>query len=242
MKPTAPTRRSRWFLARAMVRAYREMLDKKLRRPASKAAEKRSLFAEALEPRVLYSGSPMPADPNPENGEGIDQVVQVAEILESIVDTDATVDGIPGASFAKFGFGEGDLEEKEISRLAQETLARWEARGLTEEQIAVLEEIDSVVEDLGDGELYDVDRISVYLEEDAAAKSLLDDGSEWLDEEIVEIDALMQADSSESETDVGEGVDLRPVILPEEGLIGGLVEGSGSDETNVVIHGLFTES
>ena len=70
MKRTTTSRRKRWFFARAMARAYREMLEKRRRkRPGSKnakAATQRPLFAEALEPRVLFSGTPAPAETDTE--------------------------------------------------------------------------------------------------------------------------------------------------------------------------------
>ena len=70
MNRTTSSRRKRWFFARAMARAYRDMLEKG--RKKRRQAEKRQLFAEALEPRVLFSATPAP-DP-----EAVDHLVRLA--------------------------------------------------------------------------------------------------------------------------------------------------------------------
>ncbi|MEM6916943.1 MAG: LEPR-XLL domain-containing protein, partial [Verrucomicrobiota bacterium] len=81
MNRTTSSRRKRWFFARAMHRAYREFLEKGGRK--KRQAEKRELFAEALEPRVLFSAAPAPVE-EPQAEENVEQeaAVQEAQVLD----------------------------------------------------------------------------------------------------------------------------------------------------------------
>ena len=60
MNRTTSSRRKRWFFSRSLARAYQAWLEKRKRNQS--AALQRPLFAEALEPRVLFSGAPVPAE------------------------------------------------------------------------------------------------------------------------------------------------------------------------------------
>jgi len=126
MNRTTSSRRKRWFFARAMHRAYHEMLEKGRKKRSQ--ANKRELFAEALEPRVLFSGTPAP-DPeaaNEEQAQDADAMAQTAELLDAVVES-----GVEGIEGILEQADEADLTEEDIERLAREAVARWEKSGLT---------------------------------------------------------------------------------------------------------------
>ena len=157
MNRTTTSCRKRWFFARAMFRAYRERLEKaRAGKAGVKKANSRQLFAEALEPRVLFSGTPAPVEEAPDAGS--EDSAQAAEMLDGVVATDETAEETnrvtPEETVDALYTGSLDLdglEDAEVERLAQEAVARWEASGLTEEQIAALGEIEYVIDDLGGG-------------------------------------------------------------------------------------------
>ena len=108
MNRTTTSCRKRWFFARAMFRAYRERLEKARDGKAGvKKANSRQLFAEALEPRVLFSGTPAPVEEAPDAVN--EDTAQTAEMLDgaaadAVETTDetenATADGLPEAGFS----------------------------------------------------------------------------------------------------------------------------------------------
>ena len=243
MKRTTTSRRKRWFFARAMARAYREMLEKRRRkRPGSKnakAATQRPLFAEALEPRVLFSGTPAPAETDTEAEDQNKEAAQTAEMLDGVDGSEETFDGIPDAGFE----GDEALDEEDVERLAQEAIARWEASGLTDEQIAALADVEYIIDDLGADTLGYVDGMTIYLDDDAAGSDWFIDDTEWLDEEFVKIDGLLQAELGENGdawVDAGEGIDLLSVIMHEQGHIVGLLD-DYTGEPGDIMHGLFRD-
>ena len=80
MNRTTSSRRKRWFFSRSLARAYKEWLETRKRKQS--AALQRPLFAEALEPRVLYSGAPVPVDPEMEaQANAREATAQTAEAL-----------------------------------------------------------------------------------------------------------------------------------------------------------------
>ena len=213
MKRTTSSRRKRWFFARSMARAYQEWLQKRTRsgkKPAKKATQ-RPLFAEALEPRVLFSGTPVPVeDVDTAQDDRAAAMAQTAELL------DASIDGLETFSFdehEEINFTEADLE-----RLASEAASRWEASGLTEDQIAALEEINYVVTDLEGSTLAYADGSSIYIDNDAAGYDWFIDETEWLDEEFVAYDGYLEAITEEAI----DGIDLLTAIMHEQGHILGL--------------------
>ncbi len=80
MRHTVSERRKKWFFLRSMFRAFWEHLDKHRSETFAKA-KPRPLFAEALEPRVLFSAAPVPVDQE----EPVDEapVAQEAEMPEA---------------------------------------------------------------------------------------------------------------------------------------------------------------
>ncbi len=234
MNRTTSSRRKRWFFARALARAYSEMLEKRrTKRAGAKAAKQRPLFAEALEPRVLFSATPMPADSEEVEGGQNDNAAQTAEMLESVVDTDATIDGIPQAGFDD----KEDLNEEDIERLAQEAVARWEASGLTEEQIEALEKVNYEVSDLGGLTIAFAEGDTIYIDDDAAGLDWFIDQTESLDEEFVGYDGYLEALTDQAL----EGIDLLSVIMHEQGHILGLADVYDASEVDGLMYGGFEE-
>lgn len=220
MNRTTSSRRKRWFFARSLARAYREMLENRKKKRA--AAPKRQLFAEALEPRVLFSGTPVPVDPEQvEEANGQEQTAQTAEMLEAAANSDAFETGIDGIQNITIEAGESlDFDEADIERLATEAIARWDESGLTDEQLEALERLNYVVTDLGGRTVGAVEGDTVYLDDNAGGLGWFVDETEALDEEFVTFDGYWDAVTDEAM----EGIDLLTVILHEQGHILGLAD------------------
>ena len=181
MNKTTSSRRKRWFIARSMARAYQVWLENRNRtsnRSDSKPvkANVRPLFAEALEPRVLFSGSPVPVEePVADDQQAPEAVAQTSDLLDERLDV-----------ISQFSFDEsGDVSftEEDVERLAKEAIARWEASGLTEDQIEALESITYAVTDLEGSEIGTTEGNAIYLDYNAAGADWFVDDTEWLDEE-----------------------------------------------------------
>ncbi|MDF2377692.1 MAG: Ig-like domain-containing protein, partial [Verrucomicrobiales bacterium] len=232
MKETTSSRRKRWFFARAMARAYREWLEKHTRKSAK--ATPRTLFAEALEPRVLFSGAPVPVE---QDTAGDDSAGQEAAQTAQLLDT-----GV--AEVGKFSFdGEvsPDFTEEDLERLASEAVARWEATGLTQEQMEALERIRYSVTDLEGSVIGATEDDLIVLDIDAAGFDWFVDDTEWLDEEFVEIDGILKAASGEDMDGLAlEGIDLLSVIMHEQGHILGLLDQRAYGDGGIM-DGLFDE-
>ncbi|MAS94337.1 MAG: hypothetical protein CMO55_14155 [Verrucomicrobiales bacterium] len=209
MNRTTSSRRKRWFFARSMSRAYQEWLENKRRK--QNAARQRPLFAEALEPRVLFSGTPAPVDPDmAEEADAQQQAAQEAEMLSN------EIDGIGNVLITEEA--DADFTEEDVERLAQEALSRWEETGLTEEQINALESINYVVTDLGGSSVAAVEGDTIFIDDDAAGFDWFIDDTEWADEEFTEYEGYLEALTEEAM----EGIDLLTAIMHEQGHILGL--------------------
>ncbi len=238
MNKTTSSRRKRWFFARSMARAYQEWLEKRTRtvKGSGKKAKQRPLFAEALEPRVLFSGTPVPV----EEVEGQDEQAQQAATAQSAELLDAGIEGI-----SEFSFDENidaDFTEEDLERLAAEAVARWEESGLTEEQVAALEEISYVVTDLEGSALAYAEGNSIYIDSDAAGYDWFVDDTEWLDEEFVEIDGILRAASGGDIDGLArDGIDMLSVLMHEQGHILGLLDEHELGLHDSTMYGLFDE-
>src|SRR6056297_2840326 len=207
MNRTKSSRRKRWFFARAMARAYREMLEKRKRNRSN--AGKRTLFAEALEPRVLFSGTPAPVDPGmAEEADGQDAIAQTAEFV--VEATESGIDGVDGVEFDESA--DADFSEEDLERLAQEAVSRWEESGLTQEQIDALEQINYVVADLGGLSVAEAEGETIYLDDDASGFNWFVDETEDLDEEFVAYDGYLDAVADEAM----DSIDLLTAIMHEQ--------------------------
>ncbi len=244
MKKTTSSRRKRWFFARSMARAYQAWLEKRTattgpsaNRSGSKAvkAKARPLFAEALEPRVLFSGSPVPVEePVQDASTGMDAAAQTSEAF------DEGVDAISQFSFD--GDTDVDFTEADLERLAAEAVARWERTGLTEDQIEALESISYAVTDLEGSEIGAAEGNTIYLDYNAAGSDWFVDDTEWLDEEFVAIDGLLRAASGDDIDGLAsDGIDMLSVIMHEQGHILGLLDEYDADQRESGMYGLFGE-
>ena len=239
MNRTTSSRRKRWFFARSLARAYRDMLEK--RRKKRKTVPQRQIFAEALEPRVLFSGTPVPVDPEQaEQAEGQQEAAQQAEMLEAVAESaaEATSEdlGIDGIENIRIESGEA-ISEEDVERLAKEALARWEESGLTDEQLEALEKINYVVTDLEGVSVGRAEGDTIYLDDDAAGLDWFIDQTESLDEEFAMTDGLLEALTEEAM----EGIDLLTVIMHEQGHILGLADVYAASEIDGIMHGGFDE-
>ena len=240
MKRTTSSCRKRWFFARSMARAYREWLEKRTQsgtRSGAKPvkAERRPLFAEALEPRVLFSATPVPVEaPGQEDQAGQDITAQTSEALDEGID-----------AISRISFDEGadtDFSEADLERLANEAVSRWEKSGLTAEQIEALESITYVVSDLEGSEIGAAEGNTIYLDYDAAGADWFIDDTEWLDEEFVEIDGILRAASGDGIDGLaGEGIDMLSILMHEQGHILGLLDDYSSEGRDSAMYGLFDE-
>lgn len=233
MNQTESSRRRRWFFARSMARAYREWLQN--RSPGSRKAKVRPLFAEALEPRVLFSAAPAPevSDAVEEEAMAPDPVAQSAGAL---VEDLGSLDGIEFEEDIDADFSEDDLE-----RLAAEAVNRWEASGLTEDQIEALERINYVVSDLEGEVIGSAEGDTVSIDFDAAGRDWFIDDTEWLDEEYSEMDGVLRAINGDDVDGLAyDGVDLLSVIMHEQGHILGLYDADEALDGGVMF-GEFSE-
>ncbi|MEM9017630.1 MAG: LEPR-XLL domain-containing protein, partial [Verrucomicrobiota bacterium] len=225
MNRTTSSRRRRWFFARAMARAYRDLLEK--RRQKRKAAPSRPLFAEALEPRVLFSGTPVPADVEQDQAQAQEQadMAQTAEMLETAADEQIET-GVGGVqSIIIESEEELEFDEKDIERLAQEAIARWEEAGLTDEQLEALENLSYTVTDLEGLVIGAAEGDGIFIDVDAAGAEWFVDDTEWLDEEFVEIDGILRAaEGADIDGLAEEGIDLLSAIMHEQGHALGLLD------------------
>ena len=198
MNRTTTSRRKRWFFARAMARAYREMLEQRRRKRVQ--AEKRQLFAEALEPRVLFSGTPAP-DPdaaNEEQAQDAASIAQTAEMLDGVAESGLEgMEGLLSDSYLS------EISDHDLERLAREAVSRWEESGLTVEQQEALEKINFVVTDLGGLSLAAAEGDTIYLDDDAAGLGWFIDDTEWLDEEFVGYDGYLEAITDQALVNAG---------------------------------------
>ncbi|MEO0416349.1 MAG: LEPR-XLL domain-containing protein, partial [Verrucomicrobiota bacterium] len=148
------------------MRSNRRILD---RLKKGRDSRRRQLFASALEPRVLFSASPVDADPAADYEAPGDESVQSRE-----------------------------LDQSDVERLAAEAKKRWAESGLSEEQLEALDEIQLVVVDLGEGILGAAEGNVIMIDDDAAGEGWFVDDTEWEDEEFVfDASGVMRGDSEE---------------------------------------------
>ncbi len=246
MNKTTSSRRKRWFFARSMARAYQDWLERRTETGKKRGnrsgltrikAEKRPLFAEALEPRVLFSGSPMPVEEPADSDQGGQEAT-----AHSAAVLDDGLDAVSQFSFEGFESEDLDFSESDLERLAAEAIVRWEETGLSAGQLEALEQINYVVTDLEGSALAFAEGDSIYIDYNGAGADWFVDDTEWLDEEFVEIDGILRAISGDDIDGLaGEGVDLLSVLMHEQGHILGLFDDYGSESEGSAMHGLFEE-
>ncbi|MEO0415587.1 MAG: LEPR-XLL domain-containing protein, partial [Verrucomicrobiota bacterium] len=154
MNQTIQHRRREWFFARNRMRANREKVSRLFRKKTP--PKRRPLFAESLEPRVLFSAAPVEAQPAEEQDLPVDEAAQTREVTA-----------------------------EDIARLGDEAKERWIDSGLTDEQIEALDEIEYVIADLAGGILGAAEMEVITIDIDAAGEGWFIDATEWDDEEFV---------------------------------------------------------
>ncbi|MEO0415931.1 MAG: LEPR-XLL domain-containing protein, partial [Verrucomicrobiota bacterium] len=210
MNRTESQRSKSWFFNRSRVRAHKEWVDK-WRRRHEKKVHQRKMFAEALEPRVLFSAAPVEAPDASTEAPDSENIAQEQVIPASAPD----------------GVNQETIEE--IAEFAEQ---RWIETGITDEQIDALEAIVYSVDDLEGAKLGVADGFEVVIDADGAGAGWFIDETPWDDVEFEDGFAL-------DDLEYLEGYDLLSVILHEQGHVLGLVDQPGAEGD--LMEGLLTE-
>ncbi len=205
---------------------------------AEDTVPERTYLAEALEARVMFSASPVDLPEQIEHSESINSTTfSDFESIDSFQDTGASV---PTAALASSSPSETDdwvslaslenLTEAELEALADAAAQRWEASGLSDEQLAALDDVTFLIADLDGPALGYAEGSRVVLDIDAAGKG-------WF------VDSTPQEDSEFSGSTLGqvEGIDLLSVVTHEFGHILGLQDIYDASQATDVMYGLFDE-
>ena len=170
MNRTTSSRRKRWFFSRSLARAYQAWLEKRKR--SQSVALQRPLFAEALEPRVLFSGAPVPAEQEVEAQANEQQPsAQTAELIVPQAlppQFESGIDGIENVLMEQEAAqeAEADFAGEDMASFALESLTLGSEAGLTPEQLAELERFQYGVDAGGDGAFAAGDDSAIDLELD----------------------------------------------------------------------------
>ncbi len=199
---------------------------------ASAETTGREYIAEALEPRVLFSAAPVPAD-----------MVAEEVVDDSQVSAENGFDGTDefagnGVGAMALAAGEGDhpqgvihlLNPDALNAMIAEAEIRWEESGLSDEQLAALDQITYEIVDLDGPALGYADGSQIFIDVDAA-------GYGWF------VDATPSDDVEFSGATVGtvEGIDLLTVLSHELGHVFGLQDIYASAQQTDVMYGMIDE-
>ncbi|MEM7699026.1 MAG: cadherin-like domain-containing protein [Verrucomicrobiota bacterium] len=215
MNRTETSRSKRWFFTRSSIRAYREWLEK---RKLNGVNERRKLFAEALEPRVLFSAAPAAAPSEEVPAEEAETVQET--VVESAVKA-----------------GADRLEQEDLEALAEEALERWKESGISADQLSALEAVEYRVEDLIGELLGQAEGSVITIDIDAAGREWFVDVTPELDEEFLDQDGSRLLATEDSALG---GVDLLTTLLHEQGHILGL-EDQGLNQSSDLMFGFLGE-
>ncbi|MCF6312315.1 MAG: Ig-like domain-containing protein [Verrucomicrobiales bacterium] len=222
---------------------------------------KPELHLEALEARVLFSGSPAPVEEpspdseppevadeavavdnsaNPQQGaeavpvgdeSGIDAPVEEDPQLWALSQGETEVSSDHQVVLLRSGSEGQTLAQSQMEQLAEAAAERWRATGLTDEQSAALDAITYVITNLEPGRLGMADGSIITIDDDGAGGSWFIDGTPLLDEEFVADRGTLRALGNS----FADGrFDLLTVILHEQGHAMGLsgVPASGTHLMN----------
>ncbi|MEM1295920.1 MAG: autotransporter-associated beta strand repeat-containing protein, partial [Verrucomicrobiota bacterium] len=244
------------------------ILERFLSHGATDATGKREIMFEALEQRVLYSAAPVEAAPEAEDGGSSEafevaaeaapttaeeqlQPEQVAPAPESTVaevnlDSEVTVLGDEegtseeAALVAAEPEGAYTLDSSDLDPLVQESIARWQETGLTDEQMAALLDTSYEIADLGGNYLGATEGDLILIDDDAAGRGWFIDLTPGEDEEFTiaaGVDSKLVADVNSAARDQ---VDLLSILMHEQGHVLGL-EDSYDPSSVSIMYGLFEE-
>ncbi|MDF1813217.1 MAG: autotransporter-associated beta strand repeat-containing protein, partial [Verrucomicrobiales bacterium] len=208
--------------------------------------ENREYFAEALEPRILYSGAPV--------GEMPDAPVQEV----SVSNDDAGVNRFAGAE--EFGSQEilhshndfeddpnfqviltsfENLSEEEIQNITDAAVQRWSQTELTDAQRETLEAIEISVVDIEGLALGTTEGTHIYLDWNAAGSDWFIDETPFDDEEFEF--AVSSTVFRDTDGEAQYGMDLLSVMMHEMGHVLGLEDVYASQQNQNLMFGGFTE-
>ncbi len=223
MNRTTSSRRKRWFFSRSLARAYQAWLEKRKRNQS--AALQRPLFAEALEPRVLFSGAPVPAEQEVEAQANEQQPsAQTAELIVPQAlppQFESGIDGIENVLMEQEAAqeAEADFTGEDMASFALESLTLGSEAGLTPEQLAELERFQYGVDAGGDGAFAAGDDSAIDLELDEEELNwLIDEEADWQDDALAGYDGFLEELTDEAI----DGIDLLTSVMYEQGQIVGL--------------------
>lgn len=199
----------------------------------------REYVAEALEPRVLYSGAPLEApveatgdaaENSPSEGfESVGEFGSAAVLPEEKAET--------GASVVLTSFD--NLTGDEISFLNSAAIEHWKSSGLSDEQLAALESVEISVLDLDGAVLGYAEGSHIFIDSDAAGRGWFVDATPFENEEFT----MLEDGSMEAVTGLGASnrIDLLSVLQHEIGHVLGLGDIYQSIGAANVMYGLFEE-
>jgi hypothetical protein len=223
-------------------------------RPSPRVAPRLELEAEALEPRVLFSGSPAPAEaPTEPEAEAPAETVDEAPTAASAPAAEGSVDvvadeGSPVTQDAEaaplwaVSNGDSDISEAQtvgivgtdpqtqalnqeiLEKLANAAAERWRATGLSVEQSNALDSLSYSITNFGTDRLGVVQGLSITIDDDAAGNSWFIDLTPLQDEEY----SALSNGSLSAVTGSGAAgrFDLLTVLFHEQGHALGLLDQS----------------
>ncbi len=218
------------------------------RRTGSRKLAEGKLLLETLEPRILYSGSPVPeAAPEPDDSTPEPAHVAPASLAPASSEvlltpaSDPTAAETPAPAVdeasedpAVSGDEPGsesvaadpDLTTEVVQTVAEAAADRWAASGLSTEQTEALNQITYEIADLADGRLAKVHGFSITIDDDAGGQSWFIDQTPEDDSEFVsEIPAPEARDR----------LDLLTVLIHEQGHVLGLTDFTGGNSSDNVM-------
>ncbi len=184
---------------------------------------------EPLEPRLLYSASPIevPADVDMEQHEQLaiheapanipsDASLEASNLVET-----AVLEAEQGSDLRPESFVDAD----QLKTLANAAAQRWAESGLSEEQLEVLSALRYRVEDLGAEVLAESSEYEIRIDVDGAETGWFLDGTPLTDAEFTLEGNRLVADQGSA---AGEGYDLLSLLLQEQGRVLGVADSLGA--------------
>ncbi len=174
---------------------------------------------ETLEPRLLYSASPVPV--NMDEPLAVDEApAEIASEAVPVTETQTAVMDAP-ATLAPGDF----VDQSMLDDIASVAAQRWAEAGLSEEQLETLSALQYRVEDLGEDLLASSHEYEIVIDDDAAGLGWFLDATPEADEEFGwDGDRLVAL-----EGDAADGVaDLLSVVMEEQGRILGVLDSLGT--------------
>jgi hypothetical protein len=217
MRHTVSERRKRWFFVRSLFKSFWEHLDKRQTRRRS-AAKTRPLFAEALEPRVMFSATPAPVE-------------QEEPVEEAPVAQEAPMAG--GSQEGQVG-DPTELSQEDLQEIVAAARQRWVASGISAEQLAALDSVNYQISDLSGNALGKANGFAITIDDDAAGSDAwFVDATPMVDEEFGANGAALADGGAAGQ------FDLLSTVMHEQGHVLGLADVPGTGAA--VMNGLLSQ-